>query len=342
MSIRKPKIDAPTPLEQLKQIKSYLFQLVDELENELSNPSGSGSSVDNSNVMSEVQNALQISRQAKKIAENIDLSKYFLIGEGAPTTDTIAPFVGGLYLDTINDATYQCTSIDSTIPSYTWVKKIRETDYARGYANSQIADNFKAGIVQVLPSNRGGSATGSDRKGKLLLVKARHSVIDNRAPSNYLDGLTFSENHCCPIVGANLDYAVKKALTDCKLTPDTGDFWTEEDKAKARELLGVVNGNGSGSPNLYRHRAVCYESGYVYSFLSYDNTPFSGVENFSAAYMFASGSFSHIYQFFDTEYRVLSSLYSNGEMTLYYCDYNGNITNVKLNVIDFIYEVKLV
>ena len=274
MNIRKPKIDAPTPLEQLKQIKSYLFQLVDELENELSNPSGSGSSVDNSKVMSEVQNALQISRQAKKIAENIDLSKYFLIGEGAPTTDTIAPFVGGLYLDTINDATYQCTSIDSTIPSYTWVKKIRETDYARGYANA--INNFKAGIVQVLPENKGGIATGSDHKGKLMLVKARHSVIDNRKPSNYLDGLTYSENQCCPIVGANLDYAVKKALTDCKLTPDTGDFWTEEDKAKARELLGATK--------LYKHY-IEIEDGVWLEFYSQRNTAYSNVKDFIYAFI---------------------------------------------------------
>lgn len=83
MSIRKPKIDAPTPLEQLKQIKSYLFQLVDELENELAKPSGGGSSVDNSKIVLEVQNALQLSKQAKDIAQGVrnDANKGLFDGE---------------------------------------------------------------------------------------------------------------------------------------------------------------------------------------------------------------------------------------------------------------------
>lgn len=71
MSIRKPKIDAPTPLEQLKQIRSYLFQLVDELENELSQQSGGGTNFDSSKILSEVQAALITSKQAKKIAESV-------------------------------------------------------------------------------------------------------------------------------------------------------------------------------------------------------------------------------------------------------------------------------
>jgi hypothetical protein len=71
MSIRKPKIDASTPLEQLKQIRSYLFQLVDELENELSQQSSGGTNFDSSKILSEVQAALITSKQAKKIAESV-------------------------------------------------------------------------------------------------------------------------------------------------------------------------------------------------------------------------------------------------------------------------------
>ena len=71
MSIRKPKIDAPTPLEQLKQIRNYLFQLVDELENELSQQSSGGTNFDSSKILSEVQTALIMSKQAKKIAESV-------------------------------------------------------------------------------------------------------------------------------------------------------------------------------------------------------------------------------------------------------------------------------
>lgn len=71
MSIRKPKIDAPTTLEQIKQIRAYLFQLVDELENELSQQSGGGTNFDSSKILSEVQTALITSKQAKKIAESV-------------------------------------------------------------------------------------------------------------------------------------------------------------------------------------------------------------------------------------------------------------------------------
>lgn len=334
MSIRKPKIDAPTPLEQLKQIKSYLFQLVDELENELANPSGGGSSVDNSKIVLEVQNALQISRQAKKIAENIDLSKYFLKGEGAPNTETVASFEGVLYLDTTNGATYQCTAIDSTIPSYTWVKMIRETDYAYGYANAGA--NFKAGIVRPVAYSHGGIGirVGGVNGGEIIIIRALKKTIDDRIPEEYLDGGTTGGNYCRPIVPANLDYAVKKALTDCKLTPDTGDFWTEEDKAKARELLGV----GSGTA-LYRHLASD-GMGTSYSFLSFDSTPFLSVNSFSALFLDTFGSFSHIYQYFDSYCRVLSCRFANNEITLYYCDKNGNLTNVTLNTNMFTYEVR--
>ena len=41
-----------------------------------------------------------------------------------------------------------------------------------------------------------------------------------------------------PITTSVLDYAVKKALSDCKLTGD--DVWTDEEKAKALALLGGV------------------------------------------------------------------------------------------------------
>ena len=42
-----------------------------------------------------------------------------------------------------------------------------------------------------------------------------------------------------PITPETLEYAVKKALSDCKLSGD--DVWTDEEKAKALELLGGVD-----------------------------------------------------------------------------------------------------
>lgn len=43
MLIRKPKIDAPTPIAQIKQIQSYLYQLTDDLEYALANGIGEAS-----------------------------------------------------------------------------------------------------------------------------------------------------------------------------------------------------------------------------------------------------------------------------------------------------------
>ena len=71
MIIRKPKIDATTPSEQLKQIRSYLFQLADDLENGLSKQSSGGTNLDSSKILAEVQNILMAYRQPKKRVEGI-------------------------------------------------------------------------------------------------------------------------------------------------------------------------------------------------------------------------------------------------------------------------------
>ena len=67
--------------------------------------------------------------------------------------------------------------------------------------------------------------------GQLIISPATKSNIDDRSTSITA---TFSQRK--PVTLGVLDYAVKKALSDCKLSGD--DVWTEEEKAKALETLG--------------------------------------------------------------------------------------------------------
>lgn len=92
--------------------------------------------------------------------------------------------------------------------------------------SEDYATGDKAGLVQMAKWNSYGLYMAND--GKIIAIsKATNEEIDEK-----VSGFK-------PIVPSNLDYAVKKALSDCKLTGD--DVWTEEEKAKALELLGGVN-----------------------------------------------------------------------------------------------------
>ena len=69
----------------------------------------------------------------------------------------------------------------------------------------------------------------------------------------------------------DIDYAVKKALSDCKLTGD--DVWTEEEKAKALELLG-----GMSKPKKPQYVSViCMDTGgnVLLTRYSATNTPYA-------------------------------------------------------------------
>lgn len=140
----------------------------------------------------------------------------FLEGAGAPTTATVSPFVGALYLDTTNNNTYQCTAIDEATPSYTWVKLIRETDYAT---------KNKAGVVKVNPENSGLQVSD----GGLRLYPASPVAIELRNQT----GVNYSNRF--PIALGNLNIAVIASLTD-----DKRILMTDEEKAKACETLGVI------------------------------------------------------------------------------------------------------
>lgn len=81
----------------------------------------------------------------------------------------------------------------------------------------------KVGIFK-LEGGTGISASGSHA---LYLVSATEGEINSRT------------SHYKPIVPGNLDYAVKKGLSDSKIT------WSEEEKTKARQTLGVVDSDAT-------------------------------------------------------------------------------------------------
>ena len=78
----------------------------------------------------------------------------------------------------------------------------------------------KYGVVRL----RDGMGISAAFEGAIYVVTPTNAEIDERTQKYE------------PITPSNLDYAVKKALSDCKLTGD--DVWTDEEKAKALELLG--------------------------------------------------------------------------------------------------------
>ena len=99
-----------------------------------------------------------------------------------------------------------------------------------------------AGLFKYDGNGSGGlfkSTAGGDAIGTFRIQKARHNIIDARTPSDYFDSGVCSPNNCQPITPAVLDYSVKKALSDCKLSGNNA--WTEEEKTKALELLGVTD-----------------------------------------------------------------------------------------------------
>ena len=108
---------------------------------------------------------------------------------------------------------------------------------------TDIATSDTAGIVRV------NETYGARVVGEVLdIVPAQYSEIDNRQQNE--TPLYMVNNYTRHgIVPSNVDYAVKKALADNKLK-GTKHAWTEEEKASARELLGIDSGNTGDNPSL--------------------------------------------------------------------------------------------
>lgn len=177
-----------------------------------------------------------------------DLSDYvkktdYLKCDGAPTTATVAPFVGALYLDTTNNNTYQCTAIDKATPSYTWVKLIRETDYAR---------SGKGGVIISSPAFGYGVATN----GALLASPLSLSEYKNKSTSSFISKGTLE----------NIKYYyVMEGLTNYVVGEGETSIWTDEDKTKACETIGAVQrqpNNSNGWNRVYGMTSTGEETVY--------------------------------------------------------------------------------
>ena len=80
-----------------------------------------------------------------------------------------------------------------------------------------------AGLIYIDQySNGGGLYKANTATGLIRIAKATDSVLTERA------------NQYCPVVPANLDYAVKAAMCDGK-----GAAWTAEEQAAAQERMGI-------------------------------------------------------------------------------------------------------
>ena len=88
-----------------------------------------------------------------------------------------------------------------------------------------------AGLMRVKSYSNSGLFISASKY--LVVQKASQAEIDARNSSDYFDEEPSGASHCKSIVPANLDYAVKAVLTNSKLE------WTDEDKSKARALLGI-------------------------------------------------------------------------------------------------------
>ena len=98
--------------------------------------------------------------------------------------------------------------------------KVDLTEYVKE-DNLPVADVDKLGMVQVSSTSGFYVTTG----GRFFVAQATQEAMDNRLGQGEI-------GYGC-IVPLNLDYAIKSGITKNKLV------WTEEEKTKARELLGV-------------------------------------------------------------------------------------------------------
>lgn len=102
---------------------------------------------------------------------------------------------------------------------YLETQKVDLTEYVK---NTDYATSENVGLVKV----NGENGTLAKEDGTIVLYQASNYDIDKR------------NNLYKPITPFNLDYAVKKSLSDNKLTGD--NVWTDEEKTNARTLVGAV------------------------------------------------------------------------------------------------------
>lgn len=132
-------------------------------------------------------------------------------------------------------------TIDARTSSYKPIVP-RHLDYAvmKALSDSKLewTEEQKQAVRELLGAIGANNVDASNglavlANGSLIISPASKAQIEKRADNAYD---TTSQRK--PVTLTLLDYAVKKALSDCKLSGE--DVWTEEEKAKALELLGGV------------------------------------------------------------------------------------------------------
>lgn len=114
----------------------------------------------------------------------------------------------------------------------TWTEE--EKQAAREQLGVGIATYQTAGLLK--PSSWTGIMLSNATDGTIALVDCTQVHIDDKGNAGNRIAITTKL----------LDYAVKKALTDCKTTT-----WTDEEKAAARELLGTIEAKTSDRTSVY-------------------------------------------------------------------------------------------
>lgn len=114
----------------------------------------------------------------------------------------------------------------------TWEEE--EKQAAREQLGVGIATYKTAGLLK--PSSWTGIMLSNATDGTIALVDCTQGHIDDKGNAGNRIAITTKL----------LDYAVKKALTDCKTTT-----WTDEEKAAARELLGTIEAKTSDRTSVY-------------------------------------------------------------------------------------------
>lgn len=146
-----------------------------------------------------------------------DIEVAVTTGEGEPTTYTtdengrvtIPSVTKDTVITSIPDVVIEAEyNVDTNVVPRDYVKK---TDYA---------SKDKAGVVKIDPTY---GFQVDQNSGIIATVYADENVIAGKSAKFR------------PITPVNLDYAVKAALSDCRIT------WTDEEKMAALDLLGVSN-----------------------------------------------------------------------------------------------------
>lgn len=182
-------------------------------------------------------------------SDNIKTDIIYLLPNDSGAENNV--FTGYVYVDG-KWKSLGAISIQGNLSEY-----VKYTDYAT---------NEKAGVVKRSDSvanrgNIGGIAinTSTRHLGTMMVSRAVNQTINERVPDDYIDASVMDANRCQPICSANLDYALKEALTNPKSIDKNGKDlvgWDDVDRKLAREFLGITNSSSGEADKL-----MIYETG---------------------------------------------------------------------------------